>query len=127
MIQKVLLKKIIPILFCASLVITTGCEDVCEFESITPDSLPQTQTGVFYSQFLSVNTECFELLTDFRFVGGQLPPGISFDYFSGAITGTPTRRGTYKFTVRATVCFSRDIYGYFDCRDRSKGYTIVVE
>ncbi|MBI4906763.1 MAG: BACON domain-containing protein [Acidobacteria bacterium] len=32
---------------------------------------------------------------------GSLPPGLSLDSTSGAITGTPTTTGTYVFTVRA--------------------------
>lgn len=31
---------------------------------------------------------------------GSLPPGLSLSSFSGAITGTPTARGTFSFTVR---------------------------
>jgi len=37
-----------------------------------------------------------------RVVAGALPPGLSLGRTSGAITGTPTRIGTYPFTVQVT-------------------------
>lgn len=33
---------------------------------------------------------------------GSLPPGLSLDSSTGALTGTPTTAGSYSFTVRAT-------------------------
>jgi Putative Ig domain len=33
---------------------------------------------------------------------GQLPPGLRLSACPGRITGTPTARGTFSFTVRAT-------------------------
>ncbi len=33
---------------------------------------------------------------------GALPTGLSLNFFTGAITGTPTTGGTYPFTVTAT-------------------------
>lgn len=38
----------------------------------------------------------------FEITAGALPPGLTIDSGSGAITSTPTLRGRYNFTVRAT-------------------------
>ena len=35
-------------------------------------------------------------------VSGSLPPGISLNSSTGAVTGTPTATGTYNFVIRAT-------------------------
>ncbi|HEX4932515.1 MAG TPA: putative Ig domain-containing protein, partial [Gemmatimonadaceae bacterium] len=39
----------------------------------------------------------------YSITGGALPPGLSLDGSTGAITGTPTRVGNYTFTVRVTA------------------------
>jgi len=38
----------------------------------------------------------------FAITGGSLPPGLTLNTTTGAITGTPTTAGTYTFTVKVT-------------------------
>jgi large repetitive protein len=50
-------------------------------------------------------------------VAGTLPPGVSLDSATGALTGTPTAEGSYGFTVKAAL---------LDGRSDTKGVSIVV-
>lgn len=52
-------------------------------------------------------------------LAGALPPGLTFNPTTGAITGTPTKAGTYIFTIDATDSTIPSAVG-------SRTYTIVV-
>ena len=50
--------------------------------------------------------------------GGTLPPGLTVDPATGAITGTPTTPGTYTFTARFTVHDGH--HRLSDCHDHGR-------
>lgn len=55
--------------------------------------------GVAYTgQFTATNTSSYSR-------SGTLPPGLSFNTTTGALTGTPTTVGSYTFTISATGTF----------------------
>jgi large repetitive protein len=65
---------------------------------VSPATLPPLSAGSAFSQLLSASggTEPYT----YALVAGTLPPGITL---SGAtLSGTPTQRGAYTFSVRAT-------------------------
>jgi large repetitive protein len=67
---------------------------------ILPDALPNGVVGTEYVQVLSapgVDSVRWDVSA------GGLPPGLSLDAESGAIRGTPTRDGSFSFTVTATT------------------------
>lgn len=66
---------------------------------ITTASPPVGTVGVAYSQTLvaSQGTPPYT----WSIVSGSLPPGLSLDSSTGAVTGTPSDAGSYQFTVQA--------------------------
>ncbi len=68
--------------------------------TITTVSLPGGQVAVAYSQTLAASggTPPYSWSLD----SGALPPGLTLDAGTGAVTGTPTSAGTASFTVRVT-------------------------
>lgn len=56
------------------------------------------RVAVSYSSSVSAQT----VISGYSISSGSLPPGISLNPSTGAITGTPTASGTYNFTLRAT-------------------------
>ncbi|WP_439622842.1 putative Ig domain-containing protein [Gemmata sp.] len=68
-------------------------------------SLPPGTVNVAYSQTITVTggtgAKTFETITKGTLLR-DLPPGLSLDTNTGAITGTPTTAGTYNFDVRVT-------------------------
>jgi hypothetical protein len=64
---------------------------------ITTDSLPAGSTQAAYNQTLTA-TGTTPITWS---VSGSLPPGLSLNAQSGTISGTPTKDGTYSFTVQA--------------------------
>jgi hypothetical protein len=68
--------------------------------ALTPATLPNSSVGkTGYSQTITVTgggTNTFKVTT------GSLPNGLSLNNSTGAITGTPTKAGTYTFTITAT-------------------------
>lgn len=73
----------------------TGCLPI----SILPTTLPDAETGSYYSQTLTASgiagTVSFELAS------GALPPGLSVSS-AGLLSGTPSSPGNSQFEVRAT-------------------------
>jgi uncharacterized repeat protein (TIGR01451 family) len=63
-------------------------------------SPPSGEVGVSYSDLLTVTggTSPFT----WTISSGSLPPGLSINSSTGAITGTPTTAGTFSFTVKVT-------------------------
>ncbi|MGN7838490.1 putative Ig domain-containing protein [Stenotrophomonas sp. 22385] len=65
---------------------------------VAPATLPTLSAGTAFSQTLSASGGSAPYT--YALVGGSLPPGVSL---SGAtLSGTPTQRGAYSFSVRAT-------------------------
>ena len=66
---------------------------------LTPAGISDLKAGQFYSQQLNAGggTEPYT----FALVGA-LPAGLSFNGSTGLLSGTPTHRGAYSFTVSAT-------------------------
>jgi hypothetical protein len=66
--------------------------------NITTTSLPSARRNRFYSQTLQATGGV--LPRTWSLSVGNLPPGLSLNAQSGVISGTPTSRGTWRFTVR---------------------------
>ncbi|RMG04679.1 MAG: hypothetical protein D6726_02875 [Nitrospirae bacterium] len=83
--------------------ITAYCDSVkvrvsyTEF-AITTTSLSDGYEGTAYSAQLTAN----KAAQNWTVTAGSLPPGLSLSS-DGLISGTPTTRGTYNFTVQATA------------------------
>ncbi len=56
------------------------------------------QVGVLYSSALKANGGVAPYT--FSIISGSLPPGLTLNTSTGAITGTPTTAGTYNFTAQ---------------------------
>ncbi|GIF02107.1 Ig domain-containing protein [Paractinoplanes rishiriensis] len=65
--------------------------------SIVTASLPAATRGQAYEQTLTARGGV--PFYDWRVTSGALPPGVSLNRFTGALTGTPTTAGTHNFTV----------------------------
>jgi len=70
----------------------------CAPLNLTPTSLPGAQAGVAYSQTLTAAGA-----TSYSVLTGNLPPGMSLNGATGALSGTATTVGNYSFTVQATA------------------------
>jgi len=70
---------------------------------ISPASnvLPNGQVGVAVNTNFSA-TSCATPNLNWAVTGGTLPPGLTLNATTGALTGTPTTQGTYMFTVSMT-------------------------
>ena len=75
--------------------ISVGCVAI----TLSPSTLPNGAVNSTYSQPL---TAAPPVANFWEIVSGTLPPGISINPSTGALTGTPTTAGTYNFTVTAT-------------------------
>jgi len=69
--------------------------------SVTTTSLPSGTVGVAYSTTLEATGGTPPYAWSLE-SGGALPPGLSLNSTTGAITGTPTTAGTSFFTARVT-------------------------
>lgn len=67
--------------------------------AITTTSLPAQNVGVAYNQTVKVTGGIAPYALSIS--AGTLPPGLTFNTSTGAITGTPTTAGVFGFTVRA--------------------------
>lgn len=67
-------------------------------------SLPDGNVGSAYSQTLTVNGPTAGDET-WQVTSGSLPPGLSLNASTGAITGTPTTEGDYSFII----CFTNGL------------------
>ena len=68
--------------------------------SISPTSLPSGSVGTSYSHTISASGGTAPYT--YSISAGSLPPGLSLNSSTGAISGTPTAGGSYTFTVKAT-------------------------
>jgi hypothetical protein len=70
----------------------------CPALTWTPASLPNAQAGVAYNQTVTASgAASYSLAT------GNLPPGLTLNSATGALTGTATAAGTYNFTLQAAA------------------------
>ncbi|NTW80237.1 MAG: S8 family serine peptidase, partial [Geobacteraceae bacterium] len=71
--------------------------NVYEKLRITTSSLPGADVGVYYN---AASNAAGGLPSYMWYItGGTFPPGLSLDYWTGAITGTPTTSGIYTFNL----------------------------
>ena len=70
---------------------------------ITSLSFPDAQLGKFYSKSLNATGG----ISPYTWVltAGSLPPGLNLTAATGVISGSPTSKGTYNFTVMVTDDF----------------------
>ncbi len=73
----------------------------CPIITLTPPPLPGGVTGTPYSATVTA-TGSTALPYTYAVSSGALPPVLSLDSGTGAITGTPTTAGTFIFTITAT-------------------------
>ncbi|TLY31019.1 MAG: T9SS type A sorting domain-containing protein, partial [Ignavibacteria bacterium] len=71
----------------------------CPTITLSPASLPAGSTGTPYSQTIVASGGAAPYV--YKVTTGTLPPGLSLDSLSGAITGGPTQGGSFTFTVTA--------------------------
>jgi len=74
---------------------------ICPIITLSPTTLPAGVTGTPYSATVTA-TGSTALPYTYAVSSGALPPVLSIDSGTGAITGTPTTAGTYVFTITAT-------------------------
>lgn len=86
----------------ASITITIAAAPVPGNLPVFVDKTPPTTgaTGSKYAGYTFVATG--EPAPTYKVASGSLPPGLTLDETTGELTGTPTKAGTYTFTVRAT-------------------------
>jgi hypothetical protein len=65
--------------------------------SIVTSGVPAAVVGQAYQQVLTAKGGV--PFYDWRVTSGALPPGLTLDRFTGALSGTPTAAGSYSFTV----------------------------
>lgn len=85
---------------------------VCPVITLSPSSLPNGQVGSAYSQSITASGSA-ALPYTYSVSSGALPPGLSLNPATGAITGSPVTAGTFNFTIRATDtngCFGVQAY-----------------
>lgn len=80
----------------AQLIVTV----VCPTLTLTPTSLPNGVQGTAYNQ--SVSAAPAGTTYSYAVTVNTLPPGLSLNSATGAITGTPTAGGNYAFGITAT-------------------------
>ena len=83
--------------------------------SIGPASLPATTQGLGYNQAVTASGGTAPYT--YSVTVGSLPPGISINASTGAITGTSSAAGSFNFTIGATDSFGAT---------GNRAYSIVV-
>jgi hypothetical protein len=94
----------------------TGDGTVYNAPKITTATLPNGTVGKAYSKALAATGD---VPIKWEIVGGgsDLPGGLGLDASTGAISGTPTEGGTFRFTVKAAN----------DVGSNTKEFSIVVD
>ena len=83
--------------------------------NIVTTSLPVAETGKAFNTTIQVSEGAPPL--SFSVAFGQLPPGLALDTETGALSGTPTKTGSYTFSIGVT-----DAAGYY----AEQEYTVEV-
>src|SRR5262249_51879437 len=68
--------------------------------TISPQALPNGVVGSAYNQ--TINATPAGGNYSFAVTSGNLPPGLSLNQTTGAISGAPTSNGSFNFTITAT-------------------------
>jgi len=78
-----------------------GCVQAgnCPVITLSPPTLPAGAVGIPYFQTVTASGGMGPYA--YAVSSGMLPPGLSLDPVTGAITGTPTTAGTFNFTITA--------------------------
>jgi len=72
----------------------------CPVVTVMPSNLPSGTIGTAYNQTVSATPAG---TYSFSVTSGALPPGLTLNAATGAITGTPSQAGSFSFTVTAAV------------------------
>ncbi|MBQ9079948.1 MAG: putative Ig domain-containing protein [Clostridia bacterium] len=71
---------------------------------VTTTSLPETTQGVNYTKLgVKLQAESTSSSLKWSIISGSLPSGLYLNSSTGAITGSPTKAGTYGFTVKVAA------------------------
>jgi uncharacterized protein (TIGR03437 family) len=80
---------------------TVTQQTTCPALTLTPAALPNGTAGQAYNQTLAQTG--VPSPPAWSVSSGVLPPGLALNATTGALLGTPTRAGTFSFTIRATT------------------------
>lgn len=80
-----------------------GCEKIGPNITITTTALSDANAGEAYSVTLKTDATEGTSVTWSMANSTTLPDGLNLNSSTGVISGTPTKAGTYKFTVQATA------------------------
>jgi len=102
-----------------------GCIPVRPALAFSPSALPNATAGTAYLQTITVSNNVTPV-GDISVSSGSLPPGVTLNFVRGSsvsadLTGTPTARGTYVFTVSAW-CLGTNVSG----QTGDQTYTLIV-
>jgi hypothetical protein len=87
----------------------------CPAVAVAPASLPNGAIAAAYNQTFSALPAGGNY--SFSVTAGALPPGLSLNPATGALTGLPTQNGTFSFTITAT--------GFGSCAG-AQAYSITI-
>lgn len=87
--------------------------------TITTASLPSGNIGDTYSETITAVMTGGTWPVTWAVESGTLPAGLTLNSSSGTISGSPTAKGTYKFTVKASIGSSGLITA-------SKEYSVII-
>jgi lysophospholipase L1-like esterase len=91
--------------------------------TITTTSLADAIVGLAHSAAIATTGSTPKT---FSIIAGALPPGLSLNASTGAITGTPTAVGGYAFTVRVSNAYSPPAEAQLSLRVLSQSVTVGV-